>query len=135
MYRQGSRPLQRYSWSTFKSNELNGICRFLCILNKAALKLSFNQNRISFDAMEQNMTGINQHGFSALNMVPQKPFNEIARISVPRGAVLTIPARSAGAHGTMIWEYHPIGSSTWATITSQNEDGTQKTFKLSNFQG
>jgi len=117
-----------------QSNELTGFANFSSAVNKANLKLSFSQNRISFDVMEQNMTGINQHGFSSLSMVPQKPFNEITRISVARGAVLTIPARSAGAHGTMIWEWQPVGSSTWTTVTAQNEDATQKTFKLSGFQ-
>jgi RHS repeat-associated protein len=117
-----------------QNNELTSFGNFTGAVNKGNLNIEVQENRISFDNIEANMTGVSQHGYQRFVFAPQKPFNEITQLSVTKGAVLKIQARSAGSRGAITWEWQPEGSSTWTNVTSQNEDNTQQTLQLSNFQ-
>ncbi len=112
----------------FSENELTSVPDFSTHVNKANLTLQLQKNRLDFSQLEV-LIG---KGIKTFSYNPQKQLNDITYKRAEPGGILLLPARNPGQNGSLVWERKLEGSSSWITITAQNEDATHRTFKKSN---
>ncbi len=112
----------------FNENELVTVPNFSTHVNKGNLTLQLQKNRLDFSQLEL-LIG---KGIKTFTYNPQKLLNDITYKRADPGSILLLPARSPGQNGSLVWERKLEGSSSWITVTAQNEDATQRTFKKSN---
>jgi RHS repeat-associated protein len=112
----------------FSENELITVPDFATHVNKANLTLQLQKNRLDFSQLEI-LIG---KGIKTFTYNPQKQFNDVTYVRAEPGGILLLPARNPGQNGSLVWERKLEGSSSWITITAQNEDATQRTFNKSN---
>ncbi len=112
----------------FSENELIYIPDFSSHVNKANLTLQLQKNRLDFSQLEI-LAG---KGIKTFTYNPQKLLNDITYKRAAPGGTLLLPARNPGQNGSLVWERKLEGNSSWITVTAQNEDATQRTFKKSN---
>jgi RHS repeat-associated protein len=112
----------------FSENELITVPDFSTHVNKANLTLQLQKNHLDFSQLEL-LIG---KGIKTFTYNPQKQLNDVTYKRAQPGSILLLPARNPGLNGNLVWERKLEGSSSWITITAQNEDATQRTFKKSN---
>lgn len=112
----------------FNENELVAIPDFSAQVNKANLTLQLLKNRLDFSLLEL----LPGKGIKSFTCNPQKLLNDVTYKRADIDGILNIAARNPGQNGSIVWERKLEGSSSWITITAQNEDATQRTFKKSN---
>jgi RHS repeat-associated protein len=99
-------------------------------VNKTNLTLLVSNNKLDFAQLET----LYNKGIKSVTLTPQKSLDDVTYVRVTAGGILVIPARNAGANGSITWQRRLDTGSSFTDVTSINEDTSQKTFKKSNLQ-
>ena len=121
--------LPKVTYIFLYGNYLTGLPNFYNQVNKANLNLRVNNNYLSFGELEPLFTTL-PNGIKTFVCSPQRKFSDVLRIHVPVGVELNIQAADPGSNSTITWEKQT--GSTWQNVSSQSEDATLRTYKITN---
>jgi RHS repeat-associated protein len=113
-------------------NEFTGFGNFSQAANKTNLKISLEYNKLGFDQLEPNFSAPGVHPFNTLTYSPQNKLTMVSSVQIAIRGQLQLYAAASGTHGNTTW-LKQAGAS-WNNSSTQNEDATQATFQISNFQ-
>ncbi|MFD0998701.1 RHS repeat-associated core domain-containing protein [Ohtaekwangia kribbensis] len=112
-----------FNSTNFSYNELTSLPDFTTHVNKANLYLNISYNRLDFGTL-QPLVGA---GFRSLVLTPQRNIQDVLYVTAVIGSSLTVPGRSGGSNGTIIWE-RQRGGGDWESVIVQNQGPTNTSY-------